>query len=195
MKQLQMREMHVQMTMTIKDRIRERISRLIKGQLEKWGSFPTGKMKFPSKLADANRRQFEGHTDMIANIASNVLAMQDVINKNGKGQHREQRPEQPDTSNEVDMRVENDDNHEISDDNVLEDVSDEDELDIDDVVDGKEIAESDTFFEELEKMYEDQKKFGDKTDEQMAKLVHQAIDKASSAEKLKKLKEQYLIPE
>ena len=95
------------------------------------------------------------------------------------------------------MCVEIDDNHEISDDNVLEDVSDEDEIDIDDVVDGKETAASETFFEELEKLYEEQKKLGDKTDEQMAKLVHQAIaiNKALSAETLKKLEEQYLIPE
>ncbi|VDI08861.1 Hypothetical predicted protein [Mytilus galloprovincialis] len=72
---------------------------------------------------------------------------------------------------------------------------DDDELNIDDIVDANDDAENKAFLDELEKMYEEPKKFGDSIDNQMAKLVDQAINKPMKTETLTKLEEQYLVPE
>ncbi|CAC5386195.1 unnamed protein product [Mytilus coruscus] len=82
-------------------------------------------------------------------------------------------------------------------DNGLEDTSDDDddELNIDDIVDTNDDAQNKAFLDKLEKIYEEPKKFGDSIDNQMAKLVDQAINKPMKTETLTKLEELYLVPE
>ncbi|CAG2190133.1 unnamed protein product [Mytilus edulis] len=108
---------------------------------------------------------------------------------------RRQTQIQKDKDDEVNLI--NNNNHSDLSDNGLEDISDDDddELNIDDIVDANDDAENKAFLDELEKMYEEPKKFGDSIDNQMAKLVDQAINKPMKTETLTKLEEQYLVPE
>ncbi|CAC5416880.1 unnamed protein product [Mytilus coruscus] len=132
-----------------------------------------------SNMVDVNKRQIESHTEIIANLAANMLTVQDADKDD----------------NEVNL-INNNNESDLSD-NGLEDISDDDddELNIDDIVDANDDAENKAFLDELEKMYEEPKKFGDSIDNQMAKLVDQAINKPMKTETLTKLEELYLVPE
>ncbi|XP_071161169.1 surfeit locus protein 6 homolog [Mytilus edulis] len=131
-----------------------------------------------SNMADVNKRQIESHTEIIANLAANMLTVQDAVtNKNVQKTKTNNNTQKDKADNEVNL-INNNNQSDLSD-NGLEDISDDDddELNIDDIVDANDDAENKAFLDELEKMYEEPKKFGDSIDNQMAKLVDQAINK------------------
>ncbi|CAC5367432.1 unnamed protein product [Mytilus coruscus] len=147
-----------------------------------------------SNMADVNKRQIDSHTEIIANLAANTLTVQDAVTQKNV-------PKTKANTNAQKNQVDNDINtinsgSEVSD-NGLEDRSDDedDELNIDDIVDTIDDTENKAFLDELEKMYKEPKKFGEKIDDQMAKLVDQAINKPLKTETLTKLDDTYLVPE
>ena len=148
-----------------------------------------------SKMDEVNRRNMEGHSEMIANLAANVLTIQDSMNSNTpKGKTLI-----PPLTTEGD--IDNERNaHDISDvgsdnNDGLEDISDDDDLNIDNVDEDTVEQESQSFFEELEALYQEKKKLGENTGEKMAKVVNKAIDNTLDPKILEKLENDYLVPE
>ncbi|CAG2238834.1 unnamed protein product [Mytilus edulis] len=106
-----------------------------------------------SDMDDVNKRQIESHTEIIANLAANMRTVQDAVTQKNVHETKSNTNTKMDKDdNEVNL-INNNNESDLSG-NGLEDISDDDELNIDDIIDAMDDAENKAFLYELEKNVE-----------------------------------------
>lgn len=168
----------------------------------------TGLWDKMSAMAEDNRKQVQSQTEIIANLAANFLAMQDMMNNSSK-----EKPQDNSKAADCNGNVINVNHHlnkqpsgsskptsnkQTSSSHIYEDIteSEQSDVDIDGVMsDSSSSSSDDDFLNELEKEYETPNQFGEKIGEKLAAVTEKAVYKAISPDDLKKLTDKYLVPE
>ncbi|CAG2255486.1 unnamed protein product [Mytilus edulis] len=135
----------------------------------------------------------KSQTEIMANLAVNILQLQDKVS--GKELNKTKTHPQKESDRTVTVSVS--DIPELSDisDDDMESEEEQDDQDVGCSLDQMLDEVDEDFFLELEKEYEEDKKFGPEIDSAMAKLAETAIEKPLKDEEYQKLADKYLVPE
>ncbi|XP_076099139.1 uncharacterized protein LOC143068752 [Mytilus galloprovincialis] len=135
----------------------------------------------------------KSQTEIMANLAVNILQLQDKVS--GKELNKTKTHSQKESDRTVTVSVS--DIPELSDisDDDMESEEEQDDQDVGCSLDQMLDEVDEDFFLELEKEYQEDKKFGPEIDSAMAKLAETAIEKPLKDEEYQKLADKYLVPE
>ncbi|CAG2218445.1 unnamed protein product [Mytilus edulis] len=135
----------------------------------------------------------KSQTEIMANLAVNILQLQDKVS--GKESNKTKTHSQKESDRTVTVSVS--DIPELSDisDDDMESEEEQDDQDVGCSLDQMLDEVDEDFFLELEKEYQEDKKFGPEIDSAMAKLAETAIEKPLKDEEYQKLADKYLVPE
>ncbi|XP_052105945.1 uncharacterized protein LOC127738657 [Mytilus californianus] len=134
----------------------------------------------------------KSQTEIMANLAVNILQLQDKVS----GKELNKAKTHPQKESDRTVTVSASDIPELSDisDDDMESEEEQDDQDFGCSLDQMLDEVDEDFFLELEKEYEEDKKFGPEIDSAMAKLAETAIEKPLKDEEYQKLTDKYLVP-
>ncbi|CAC5367449.1 unnamed protein product [Mytilus coruscus] len=138
----------------------------------------------------------KSQTEIMANLAVNILQLQDKFSGKESNKAKTQSQKEFDKTDKT-VTVSVGDIPELSDisDDDMESEDEQDDQDIGCSLDQMLDEVDEDFFLELEKEYNEDKKFGPEIDIAMAKLAETAIEKPLKDEEYQKLTEKHLVPE